>query len=76
MWEVQREAENNLQCEVVSRTDSNCVPKLAGNEVKVKEDNCTKNPGKTSVPVNTICRKNCRKFSERARHDNRNDKLR
>jgi hypothetical protein len=39
---VQREAKNNLQYEIVSRTDSNCVPILAGIEVKVKQDNYKK----------------------------------
>jgi hypothetical protein len=74
---VQREAENNLQYEIVIRTDSNCVPKLAGMEVEVKQDNCRKkSKGDISVPANTIYRQNLRKFSERAPHDNRNDKLR
>jgi hypothetical protein len=73
---VQREAENNLQYEIVSRTDSNCVPKLAGMEIKVKQENCRKKSREDmSVPVNTIYRQNCQKFSERSRHDNRNDKL-
>jgi hypothetical protein len=64
---VQREAENNLQYEIVSRTDSDCVPELAGMEVKVKQDNSRrKSREDISVPVNIIYRQNCRKFSERA----------
>ena len=44
--QVQRQAESNLQYEIFSRTDSNCVPKLAGMEVKVKQDTGRKNLGK------------------------------
>jgi len=49
MRQVQREAENNVQYETVNRTDSTCVPKLAGMEVKVRQENCRKNLGKTCL---------------------------
>jgi len=77
MRQVQREAENNLQYEIISRTGSNCVPKLAGIEVKVKLDNGRKKSREDmSVPANPIYKQNYRKCSERAGRDNRNDKLR
>jgi len=72
-----KESCNNLQYEIVSRTDSDCVPKLAGMEVKVKQENSRKKSREDmSVTVDTIYRQNCRKFSERAQHVNRNDNLR
>jgi hypothetical protein len=49
MRQAQKEAENNLQYEIVSIMDSNCVPKLAGMEVKVKQENCGKNLGKACL---------------------------
>jgi hypothetical protein len=54
---VRREAETNLQCEVVSTTDYSSVPELAGMEVKVKLDNCRQtNIEDASVPVHKIYR--------------------
>ena len=46
----QGKLQTNLQDEVLSKTDSSCVPKLTGIEVKVKVYNC-RNRDREDVPV-------------------------